>query len=454
MLDESTSALDLASERRVYGALVARGIAVVSVGHRASLAAFHDRILVLDGDGGWTIQRTAPTPEAPQGHNVVLDMLARDASWRTAARYDSRRMTGMGGGAPRVDAAADDPRSPIVRPKRIASTKMLNEYARGEAEVVANVTAGPWRTLRALWSTFVPSWRSRESGMVIVLFLIAVAEGAALLQLQTSLGGAVKSIVVGDRAGFYRAMLVLVLLVCVSSVVFALRGVVRTYLGAWWLASLTRRLLTRYFSDYTYYRVSALDKRIDNPDRRLVDDAAQVPSGLASSGLASIGSNALTAVLKTGVSVVTAALVSSWVVPAVLVAYLAVSVAILRPLMRRLAAAQFVQDRLEGDFRFRHLELRGAAESLAFFGAPVVSAERAALEERFALAMANSYRVVIIGAVIDGVSNFFDSIPALLGYVCTIIASGAGARVRAPRRVRAPGVCCCVQRAGTRAQES
>lgn len=56
VLDEATSALDLASEAQLYGDLVARGCTLISVGHRRSLRAFHQRELLLDGQGGWILQ--------------------------------------------------------------------------------------------------------------------------------------------------------------------------------------------------------------------------------------------------------------------------------------------------------------------------------------------------------------------------------------------------------------
>lgn len=47
LLDESTSALDLANEARLYGTLRERGVAYVSVGHRDSLREFHGETLTL-----------------------------------------------------------------------------------------------------------------------------------------------------------------------------------------------------------------------------------------------------------------------------------------------------------------------------------------------------------------------------------------------------------------------
>ena len=55
VLDEATSALDVATEERLYGLLSRRSMATISVGHRPTLAAFHDLVLELDGQGGWRL---------------------------------------------------------------------------------------------------------------------------------------------------------------------------------------------------------------------------------------------------------------------------------------------------------------------------------------------------------------------------------------------------------------
>lgn len=56
VLDEATSALDVATERALYEILRQKGIAYISVGHRPTLAAFHEYVLELKGqaaEGSW-----------------------------------------------------------------------------------------------------------------------------------------------------------------------------------------------------------------------------------------------------------------------------------------------------------------------------------------------------------------------------------------------------------------
>ncbi|MFM8524239.1 MAG: ABC transporter ATP-binding protein/permease [Cyanobacteriota bacterium] len=59
VLDEATSALDVTTERHLYGLLAEREMAFVSVGHRPTLAAFHDTVLELTGQGGWRLHPAA-----------------------------------------------------------------------------------------------------------------------------------------------------------------------------------------------------------------------------------------------------------------------------------------------------------------------------------------------------------------------------------------------------------
>jgi ABC-type uncharacterized transport system fused permease/ATPase subunit len=68
IVDEATSALDMAAEARMYkllqsmartshsgGELASPGLTYVSVGHRPSLLAFHDRRLLLKGEEGFEV---------------------------------------------------------------------------------------------------------------------------------------------------------------------------------------------------------------------------------------------------------------------------------------------------------------------------------------------------------------------------------------------------------------
>jgi len=55
VLDESTSGLDVATERSLYTLLKSMHVGYISVGHRPSLASFHNNVLQLRGQGNWRL---------------------------------------------------------------------------------------------------------------------------------------------------------------------------------------------------------------------------------------------------------------------------------------------------------------------------------------------------------------------------------------------------------------
>ena len=55
ILDEATSALDLHNEARMYRYLQESNTVYVSVGHRSSLVSYHERVLEIRSDRGWTL---------------------------------------------------------------------------------------------------------------------------------------------------------------------------------------------------------------------------------------------------------------------------------------------------------------------------------------------------------------------------------------------------------------
>jgi putative ATP-binding cassette transporter len=74
ILDEATSALDLGNEERLYQHLQEKGTTFLSVGHRSTLASYHQSVLELSQDKTWQIKQplalVEEQPEYPQGTQV------------------------------------------------------------------------------------------------------------------------------------------------------------------------------------------------------------------------------------------------------------------------------------------------------------------------------------------------------------------------------------------------
>ncbi len=55
ILDECTSAVTTDMEERFCNKVRAMGTSCVTISHRPALVAFHDTVLSLDGEGGWSV---------------------------------------------------------------------------------------------------------------------------------------------------------------------------------------------------------------------------------------------------------------------------------------------------------------------------------------------------------------------------------------------------------------
>ena len=56
ILDECTSAVTTDMEERFCAKVGAMGTSCITISHRPALVAFHDLVLSLDGEGGWSVQ--------------------------------------------------------------------------------------------------------------------------------------------------------------------------------------------------------------------------------------------------------------------------------------------------------------------------------------------------------------------------------------------------------------
>jgi ABC-type uncharacterized transport system fused permease/ATPase subunit len=62
ILDECTSAVTTDMEERFCKKVRAMGTSCITISHRPALVAFHDIVLSLDGEGGWSVQHRRLKP--------------------------------------------------------------------------------------------------------------------------------------------------------------------------------------------------------------------------------------------------------------------------------------------------------------------------------------------------------------------------------------------------------
>ncbi len=91
ILDESTSALDPENEDLLYQTLRSLKIHFVSVGHRSQLKAFHDQLVVFDGQGRFALSNTQAIPvSVPEVH--VDQQALHDRLHKTQSNLSSQEI--------------------------------------------------------------------------------------------------------------------------------------------------------------------------------------------------------------------------------------------------------------------------------------------------------------------------------------------------------------------------
>jgi putative ATP-binding cassette transporter len=72
ILDEATSALDVKNEEGLYRHLQATGTTFISVGHRTTLANYHQMVLELSEDRKWQLRQPEILQVAPNQTEILM----------------------------------------------------------------------------------------------------------------------------------------------------------------------------------------------------------------------------------------------------------------------------------------------------------------------------------------------------------------------------------------------
>lgn len=116
---------------------------------------------------------------------------------------------------------------------------------------------------------------------ILILLGLSVARTALSNRLARIQGFLFKSAFLRRTPVFLRNLAENILLCLTSSAIEStLTSVIRA-LELQWRDRLTDRLHRGYFDDMVYYRMSYVDKRVDNPEQRICEDIPKFASGLA-----------------------------------------------------------------------------------------------------------------------------------------------------------------------------
>ncbi|XP_077367670.1 lysosomal cobalamin transporter ABCD4 isoform X2 [Festucalex cinctus] len=154
------------------------------------------------------------------------------------------------------------------------------------------------------------------------------------------------------------------ILIVLNSTLKSLDQYIANLLYVNWRKTLTESLHKAYFQGRVYYTLNVLREDIDNPDQRISQDAERLCKQMSS-----MASRLIVSPFTLAYYTYHCFYSTGWMGPVSIFAYFVVGTLANKILMGPIVSTLFEQEKLEGDFRFKHMQIRVNAESAAFYRA-------------------------------------------------------------------------------------
>ncbi|XP_077123521.1 lysosomal cobalamin transporter ABCD4 isoform X2 [Ranitomeya variabilis] len=270
-----------------------------------------------------------------------------------------------------------------------------------------------------LQSVLFPGWTSENTLMLLTLLVVALTGQLVVYQvgiLPSQFYG-----VLSDRdLGGFRQLVVLALLLIMA--ISVLRSV-EQYVGKLVYVScrqvLTGHLHRLYFTKQVYYTLSVDRPQLDNPDQRMTQDVERLCRELGT-----VASKLLITPFTLVYYSYQCAVSTGWMGPLSIIGYFVVGSLLNRLLMGPIIPKLVQQEKLEGDFRFKHVEIRVNAEAAAF--ARAGSVEHTRTSKRLQQLISAQKELMTQELWLSLGTNTFDYLGGSLSYMIIAIPIFAG----------------------------
>ncbi|PNI84234.1 ABCD4 isoform 22, partial [Pan troglodytes] len=165
-----------------------------------------------------------------------------------------------------------------------------------------------------------------------------------------------------DLEGFKTLTFLAVMLIVLNSTLKSFDQFTCNLLYVSWRKDLTEHLHRLYFRGRVYYTLNVLRDDIDNPDQRISQDVERFCRQLSSMASKLIISP-FTLVYYTYQCFQS----TGWLGPVSIFGYFILGTVVNKTLMGPIVTKLVHQEKLEGDFRFKHMQIRVNAEPAAFY---------------------------------------------------------------------------------------
>ncbi|KAA0704499.1 ATP-binding cassette sub-family D member 4 PMP70-related protein [Triplophysa tibetana] len=264
-----------------------------------------------------------------------------------------------------------------------------------------------------------PSWSNQNVRMFLTL--LGVTLSVQLVIYQVGLIPSQFYEVLSDKnSGRFRDLVAFaVFLILINSALKSLDQYICSLLYVRWRKTLTEELHDTYFRGCVYYTLNILHKDIDNPDQRISQDVERLCKQMST-----MASRLLISPFTISYYTYQCFNSAGWIGFVSIFGFFSIGMFINKILIGPVVSMLVEQERLEGDFRFKHMQIRVNAESAAFYWAGKVEQMRTNQRLQTLLStqrsLMNKEFWLYIGV------NTFDYMGSILSYVVIAIPIFAG----------------------------
>uniref|UniRef100_A0A3Q2XNQ6 ATP-binding cassette, sub-family D (ALD), member 4 n=1 Tax=Hippocampus comes TaxID=109280 RepID=A0A3Q2XNQ6_HIPCM len=274
-----------------------------------------------------------------------------------------------------------------------------------------------WRFVQrfcGIQKVLFPSWSSQSVLMFATLLAVTLAEQLIIFQVGILPSRFYNVLADKDGKSFKSLLLTAMLLIVLNSSLKSLEQYIGNLMYVKWRKTLTESLHAAYFQGRVYYTLNVLREDVDNPDQRISQDAERLCKQMSAMAGRLVASPFTLAYYTAHCFFST-----GWMGPVSIFAYFAVGTLANKILMGPIVSTLFEQEKLEGDFRFKHMQIRVNAESAAFYRAGKV--ERARTDGRLQALLQTQRSLINKELWLSVGVNTFDYLGGFLSYVVIAI---------------------------------
>lgn len=262
-----------------------------------------------------------------------------------------------------------------------------------------------WRLIRGI---FLSEIKYYAIGLLLLLVVFALLITGINVGLSFINSYLVTSLQTKNESQFFEYLVYLIGGFILATPITSLYSYTEQRLGLLWRKWLSRDILLKYFNQESFYKIN-WHEGIDNPDQRIEEDIRTLTTSVLSLFVVFINS-ALTLVMFIGIL---------WSITWHLVigAFLyTIAGSLLTFLIgKRLISLNFTQLKKEGDYRYKLVNIRDNAESIAFYRSS--KKEYSRTRQKLRDALANQLKIVNLNLQLGPFINFYNYLKPIIPVV-------------------------------------